>query len=353
MVQRIESTIKELPAEKKVVEIKDWASRATLDIIGVAGMDRDFEALQHPNNTLNRHYRKSIGEPERHIRIILALAFFIHPKLSTLLPIQFNRDINEGAKAIRAECRHMIAAMKAKLEKGETMGVDILSVAMQSGGFSDENLVDQMMTFLLAGHETTSTALQWVVYALCKHPSIQTRLRSEIREKLPSSLREDPSQITAAQIDSLPYLNAVCNEVLRFHPPVPLTARKAIRETIVDNQPIPKGTGVIMCTETINRNPEYWGPDAGVFDPERWLVPGRAKTGGAENNYALLTFIHGPRSCIGQGFSKSELACLVAAMVGRFEMELEDPEKELKIGSGITQAPLDGVRARIKVLEGW
>ncbi|KAK2761792.1 hypothetical protein FQN54_001620 [Arachnomyces sp. PD_36] len=353
MVQRIEDSLKALPADKKVVEIRGWASRATLDIIGLAGMDNDFGSLENPNNSLNVHYRNIVVDPPRHIQIIQGISFFIYPKLVHTLPIAWNRNIIAGAKAIRAESRRMIAQKQAQLDKKETMGIDILSVAMQSGGFTEENLVDQMMTFLLAGHETTANALQWVVYALCKHQSIQTRLREEIRENLPSSLYDEPSTLTASNIDSLPYLNAVCSEVLRFYPPVPLTVREACRDTSIANHPIPKGTVVIMSPETTNRNVEYWGPDAGIFNPERWLAPGKANTGGAESIYAFQTFIYGPRNCIGQGFSRSELACLVAAMVGRFEMELEDPEKELEIKGGVTQSPKDGVRTRIKVLERW
>ena len=107
---------------------------------------------------------------------------------------------------------------------------------------------------------------------------------------------------------------------------------------------------------TLNLNEEFWGPDAGTFNPDRWLDPdtGRANnTGGATNNYAMLTFLQGPRGCIGQGFAKAELACLVAAMVGKFAMELVDPDKKVEVRKGPTVYPSDGVMARFTVLEGW
>lgn len=352
MIQGIESAINDLPEEKRVIEIKDWASRTTLDIIGLAGMDNDFESLSHSNNSLNMHYRKTLVNPPMHVKLLRLLGLFINPRLLNRIPIEWNRSINESNRVIREECLKIISKKKQKFDKKETMGVDILSVAMQSGAFSEENLVDQMMTFLLAGHETTSTALQWVIYHLSLHPGIQSRLRSEIHASLPSSLLQDPSQITAPQIDSLPYLNAVCNEVLRISPSVPLTLREACRDTSIDNIPIPKGTLIVLSLEATNYNVDLWGPDAAVFNPERWLGPGKAKTGGAQSNYALSTFIHGPRSCIGQGFSRAELACLVAAVVGRFEVELEDPEKKVE-KAGIGAGPKDGVRARVRVVEGW
>ena len=93
-----------------------------------------------------------------------------------------------------------------------------------------------------------------------------------------------------------------------------------------------------------------WGPDPEAFDPERWLGN---NNGGAESNYSFLTFLHGPRSCIGQAFAKAEFACLLAAVVGRFEFVLENPDGEVKIQSGITNKPRDGVPVKIGAVEGW
>jgi len=209
-----------------------------------------------------------------------------------------------------------------------------------------------MMTFLAAGHETTATALQWAIYALCKHPDIQRRLRDEVRANLPSISNESPP-VSASAVDGLSFLSAFCNEILRFYPPVPLTIRQAAYDTTVLGSPIPKGTIMLFSADIINRSKEYWGPDADEFKPDRWLGPGRAKNGGASSPYAFMTFIHGPRSCIGQSFAKGELACLVAVMVGRFQMELKDPNAKQEIRWGITRRPKDGVQVKLTVLEGW
>lgn len=210
-----------------------------------------------------------------------------------------------------------------------------------------------MMTFLGAGHETTSTALQWCVYVLCKHPDVQTRLREEIRANLPPISTENPQPPAATDIDNLPYLNAVCNEVLRYHPSVPATIRCASRDTTIIGEPIPKGTLFLIAPEIIGKSKELWGPDADKFNPERWLGPGRANNGGADSNYANLTFLHGPRSCIGQGFAKAELACMVAVVVGKYHMELKNPNAPLEIRQQATVCPKDGVLAKFTNIEGW
>ncbi|BDD62879.1 hypothetical protein MAP00_007833 [Monascus purpureus] len=107
-----------------------------------------------------------------------------------------------------------------------------------------------------------------------------------------------------------------------------------------------------ICPDLANLNKDLWGPDADQFNPDRWLGPGRANTGGANSSYAVLTFLHGPRNCIGQGFSKSELACLVAAAVGKFHMELGDPNKPLEVNNGIIMRPRD-MRVEFTASDGW
>lgn len=233
-------------------------------------------------------------------------------------------------------------------EKGK-IEVDILSVALECGGFTDEDLVNQLMTFLVAGHETTASALTWAVYLLCKHPEMQSRLRNEVQANLPTPLDQNAT-ITSADIDNLPYLNAFCNEVFRLYPPVGVSIRKAVRDTTIAGIFIPKGTNIVLPPWAVNASTALWGSDAAAFDPERWIGPGRANSGGANSNYAFLTFFHGPRSCIGQSFAKAEFACLLAAWVGTFDTELIDKDFVAKLGGGFTAKPRGGVHVNVRQL---
>ncbi|KAL4970948.1 cytochrome P450 [Aspergillus stella-maris] len=358
MVKCIEKDLQDRKsADNNIVVVRPWASRTTLDIIGLAGMDRDFGSLADPDNELAAQYHRVLKDAPLWLKLLFAAGFVLgNTQLIQALPVERNREIKEGSDFVRQVAQQLIdekrERIKHNLEESGS-GKDILSVALNSANFTDEELIDQMMTFLAAGHETTATALQWAVYALCKHPKVQTRLREEVRANLPPISVNKPEPITAPQLDSLPYLHAFCNEVLRFHPSVPITFRETTQDTTLAGTLIPKGTILSISPEVINHHPDLWGPDATRFDPERWLVPGQANTGGALNNYALMTFLHGPRSCIGQGFAKAELAALVAATVGRFQMELKDPDAELVVKRSATVSPMDGVVARFTVVEGW
>lgn len=358
LVQVLEHEISEQGSTKSdVVVMKTWATRTTLDILGLAGMDHDFQFLRNPKSTLVTHYEKTQMPPTRAeilLGFVLSLFSSNYEVLMTYIPTARVRRLNEGSKYIRQLCRDLIQEKRDKMGKTESQtDVDIISVALRSGAFTNENLVDQMMTFLAAGHGTTSHSLQWAVYALCKHQDIQTRLREEIRDRLPS-ISDPESVITAQELDSLPYLHAFCNEVLRFYPAIPGTARESMCDTTVAGYQIPKNTCFIIPMGIINQDPELWGPTASTFDPERWLGEGRANSGGVQNHLGFLTFLHGPRSCIGSGFARAELACLVAALVGRFHMELENPNGKFELNAhGIGSSPKDGVRTRLKVLDGW
>lgn len=356
MVRGIERATKPLSDGTLPVTIQEWSGRATLDIIGLASIGIDFNSVGDPNNELYLQY-KQMGKAEPRFIGILKLIFLnFWPKLVDYFPFESSRKKRAASRNVRSISRQLIRKKMSQLKKEDGASNDIISVALERCEYSEDEVIDQAMTFLAAGHDTTSTSLQYAAFAMSKEPDIQERLREEIRTNLPPISGEGTTTgdgISAALLDSLPYLNAVCNELLRFYPPVPVTVRQASRDTYILNEPVKKGTIVSIPILGMNHSTELWGPDAEEFNPERWMGPGRAKMGGAESNYALSTFIHGPRSCIGSGFARGEFLCLVAAMVGRFKIELEDPDKEMEYKIGITVCPRDGVRAKLTPLEGW
>lgn len=338
-------------SDQAIISVGEWSNRVALDIIGVAGMGQDFYSIANPDGVLHQAYVK-IFRPPREAKIKLILTLLLPSIIINNLPFKRNAELADATNVIRDTCKNLIKTKRQRLADGDAADMDILSIAIESGAFTDEQLVDQMMTFLAAGHETTATSMIWAIYLLCVHPEVQTRLRAEIRAGLPSP--DSGSSITSADIDGLPYVSAFCSEVLRHHSPVPLTVREAAVDTSIQGVTVPKGTPVYMAPWATNLDPELWGADADEFKPERWLGD---KSGGAKTNYALMTFIHGPRSCIGEKFARGEFACLVATWVGRFEFELADPtlvdESRIEIRSGATSKPAKGLWTKTRRLPGW
>ncbi|KAK5132899.1 hypothetical protein LTR04_004812, partial [Oleoguttula sp. CCFEE 6159] len=122
-----------------IIEIGNWASRATLDIIGVAGLGQDFHAIEDPDNELNQTYR-SLFSPGRAARVLQLAGMFLPFWLLKRLPVKRNDEIEAASNLIKRTCYDLVQAKKAKMAKGERTDNDILSVALESGGFSDEDL---------------------------------------------------------------------------------------------------------------------------------------------------------------------------------------------------------------------
>ena len=140
------------------IEVSKWSSRATLDIIGQAGMGQDFEALSDPDNKLNMHYQ-NVFNLGKNGKIWQIIGFFVPFWILKRIPNKRNQEVMEANQFIKQTCRDLIRGKRQAMEEKKTVGKDIISVALESGGFTDEELVNQMMTFLVAGHETTSTSL--------------------------------------------------------------------------------------------------------------------------------------------------------------------------------------------------
>ena len=345
------------PSGIQEFDIDGWSSRAALDLITLAALGKDFDTLQEPDSDLNKTYRV-VFEPTRILQFLAILKYFIHPKIIESIPLSRNTGIEVAAQTIRRICKKVIHDKKERLAKGELKDLDILSVILRGEYMDEDEMITQMMTFLAAGHETVSVGITYAIYMMCLHPEWQTKLRDEVRATVPSISSD--KDIVANDIDQLPLLNAFCNEVLRYWPPVPMTTRSAACDTTLLGQHIPKDTRIIVAITGTNRDHNIWGSDADDFKPERWLnAEGKIDaSGGASSKYGLLSFMHGPRGCIGQGFARAEMACIVAAWAGRFNFELRDEalmnKDNLKIsGGGFSAKPLDGIHVKTRIVEGW
>jgi cytochrome P450 len=343
------------PGEKSaVVEINHWANLVTMDIIGLAAMGRDFQSLRNTDDPLVKIYEELL-EPTVEKQLYFVGQVFL-PYIIKLLPWPLIKRVDGLLVNLNDICLKFVAEKRAAMKANSSTEKDILSLLIQSNNFSDQQLVDQLLTFLAAGHETTSSAFTWTTYLLTQHPKILADLRAEVRAAgLPSRDSPTPSNVdVAAILESLPILNGVCNETLRLYPTVPMTARVANKDTVVLGEHVPKGTRLQLCIYGINRHPNLWGASADEFVPERWIdtdpTTGERRpnaSGGAPTNYALLTFLHGPRSCIGQGFAKAELRCLVAAFVNSFDFEMADPNEEIIVSGTVTTKPKNGMNLRM------
>ncbi|KAF1817023.1 cytochrome P450 [Eremomyces bilateralis CBS 781.70] len=340
------------------LELNHWANNVTMDIIGVAGLGRDFNALKNSDDPLIQNYEE-ILEPTAEKVAFFACQIILPQWFIEMLPWGLNERVKVTTTNLTNICLQLVRDKREAIKMGGEEHFDILSILIKSDNFSDKQLVDQLLTFLAAGHETTSSTFTWTAFLLAKYPHIQTRLREEVRAYLPADPSNEPN--LAQILESMPLLNGVCNETLRLYPTVPITVRAAVRDTTVMDLPVPKDTELVLCPWAVNRSPHLWGKNASEFVPERWIdfdagaeKEGRPNnTGGAKSNYAQLTFLHGPRSCIGQNFAKAELRALTAALVGAFEWTLANQSENVIPGGVITTKPQNGMHLKLKPIADW
>lgn len=176
-------------------------------------------------------------------------------------------------------------------------------------GMSQAQIRDEVITLMLAGHETSATALTWTFYQLAQHADVEAELVAELERELGGR------PATCADLPRLPYLKQVVQESMRLYPPVWGIARRATEETEFGGYRIPAGAYLSITMYALHRHPAYW-PDPERFDPERF-APARSKS---RHSYAYLPFAAGPRACIGAGMAMLEIQLVLAQLLQRFRV---------------------------------
>jgi cytochrome P450 len=295
----------------------------------------DFETLSHPERGIRDRFALLLAEFSGPAWVRLIMYFVdLRPLFSLLSPLVMPLSgLGQALSYVRGAVDSVVAENEDKFRASGKEDVNITSVSVASGMFPRGELVDNGMLFLTAGPNSTGTAIEWALYELGQRPEMQKRLRDEIRASLggpatiPGSSPGDDTDTMGSKLASLQYLNAICSEVIRCYPFVPLSPKVTEKDTTLMGVKLPKGTPLAVPVEALNRDPTLWGPDADKFNPERWLGDGdRALTGGAPSNFAMLSFGAGPNICIGQNQARAFLACCVAAVVQRFELRLANAD---------------------------
>ncbi|KAJ0404809.1 hypothetical protein P43SY_003485 [Pythium insidiosum] len=255
-------------------------------------------------------------------------------KAQRLLRIGYERELQDSMAGVRAWLHESIqrslelAMSKRRASKSEQAGPASHSVKSMVELFvesrdelEEKDLVDFMLTFVLAARDTTAVALDWMFYALSKHPDVAARVRQEMESQLVPELACD-TYLTMDHISRLTYLEAVIKETLRLYPPAPFTMRQVAQDVVIcDDILLRKGQIAVTPAYVVARNPDVWGPDASKFRPERWLD---AATGQLKHvtSTEFFTFSAGPRVCIGKALALLELRVVAANLLARYHFDV-------------------------------
>ena len=264
-----------------------------------------------------------------------AMSYVVPP---VWLPTARNRAFRAAATTLDTLVYEIIDARQRAHETGNDLLGMLMAARDEDTGeaMSRRQLRDEVMTFLLAGHETTAVALAWTWYLLARHPDIAEQARAEVV----GALGDRPP--TVADLPHIPLARMVVEEAMRLYPPVWGVGRQAIAADRIGDYDIPAGAIVNLSPWVTHRHPGLW-PDPERYDPERFR-PGAERT---RPRFAYFPFSGGPRLCIGEGFALMEMQLVVAMVLQRYRLALLD-DRPVVPETTLTLRPRGGLVMRVE-----
>ena len=310
-------------AEWREGEVRDLHAemmRLTLQVVVRCLFNVESVETRHISTAMNILMRNSTG-----LRLLL-------PPIARYAPTP---AMFEFRRAVRRLDETVYGIIESKRREERDAG-DLLSTLMQArdedgSRMSDKQLRDEVLTFLLAGHETTALALSWTWWLLGQHPEVEERMHAELERVLAG---RPPA---AADLQALNYTERVVKESMRLYPPAWGVARTVISDFELRGYRIPAGANVVMSQWVMHRDAIYFpGPEK--FDPDRWLTDSAQKL----PRFAYFPFGGGPRQCIGAAFAMMEATLILATMAQQFRFHVV-PGQDMTPLPSFTLRPRHGI----------
>ncbi|XP_078518194.1 cholesterol 24-hydroxylase-like [Lissotriton helveticus] len=307
------------------VKMHDMMSRLALDVIAKVAFGLELDALHDDSTPFPRA-----------ITMVMKGMIEIRNPISQYMPGKraFVKEVRESALLLRRTGRECIERRQKAIENGEDIPKDILTQILKGAELEEdydfESMLDNFVTFFIAGHETTANQLSFLILELTRHPDILKKLQAEVDEVIGSKINVDYSDLGKLQ-----YLSQTLKEVLRLYPTAPGTSRWLEDELVIEGIRIPADVPIVFNAYIMGRLDKYF-KDPLTFDPDRFH-PDAPKP-----YFTYFPFSLGPRACIGQVFSQMEAKVVMVKLLQRFEFQLV-PGQSFKIVDNATLRTLDGV----------
>ncbi|MEP7300380.1 MAG: cytochrome P450 [Caldimonas sp.] len=317
-----------------VIEVTEDMTRMTLDTIALCAFDFRF------NSFYQREMHPFIGAMVD--ALSEAGARTRRPEVASRMLLRTRRAYEDDLRLIREVADTLIAERKRDPDAAEKK--DLLGLMLQGRdpvtgeGLSDENIRFQLVTFLIAGHETTSGLLSFATYFLVKNPRVLAKARAEVDDVLGAEMPR------LEHMGKLRYIEQILMESLRIWPTAPAFALRAREDTVLGGRyAISRRDTMMVLTPMLHRDTRVWGDDVEDFRPERFAAEAMEQM--APN--AWKPFGNGQRACIGRPFAMQEAVLLIAMILQRFDLIEDDPSYQLSVAETLTLKP-EGFRIRVK-----
>ncbi|XP_044953110.1 protein LUTEIN DEFICIENT 5, chloroplastic-like [Hordeum vulgare subsp. vulgare] len=320
-------------AEGEAVEMESLFSRLTLDVIGKAVFNYDFDSLSYDNGMVEAVY---VTLREAEMRSTSPIPTWKIPIWKDISPRQ--RKVNDALVLINNILDELISTCKRMVDEEDLQfheeymneqDPSILCFLLASGeDVSSKQLRDDLMTMLIAGHETSAAVLTWTFYLLSKYPKVMSKLQAEVDDVLGDGLP------TIEDVKKLKYTTRVINESLRLYPQPPVLIRRSLEDDMLGEYPIGRGEDIFISIWNLHHCPNHWD-DADVFNPERWPLHG-PNPNETNQKFSYIPFGGGPRKCVGDMFATFENVVATAMLVKRFDFQMAPGAPPVEMTTGAT-----------------
>lgn len=262
----------------------------------------------------------------------LTKLYHLHKKYINILHGFSNKVIQERRKEIQTDNNFN--------NKKRLAFLDLLIEASKDGTvLGDEDIREEVDTFMFEGHDTTSAAISWTLFLLGSHPEIQNRVVEEL-DQIFDNDRECPA--TMKNLLDMKYLECCIKDALRLYPSVPMMARSVTEDVEIGNHTIPAGTTALIMTYMLHRNPSVF-PKPEQFNPDNFLPENCI----GRHPFSYIPFSAGPRNCIGQKFAILEEKAVISKILRTYKIEAVDRREDLTLLGELILRPKDGLKVRI------
>ncbi|NXY16184.1 CP46A hydroxylase, partial [Atrichornis clamosus] len=315
---------------EKEFSMLSMMSRVTMDIIAKVAFGLELNALSDDRTPLPHAVTKIL---EGLSKDLLPLIRYMPGKQKLI------KEVKESVRLLRRVGKECLDRRREAIQNGKEATLDILTQILKGAALEetrdDENILDNFITFFVAGHETSATEMTFTVMALGQHPEIMERAQAEVDDVLGAK-----RDIDYEDLGKLTYLSQVLKESLRLYPPVSGTLRRLEKEHVINGIRIPANTTLFLNTYIMGRMEKFF-KDPLTFNPDRFSKDA------PKPYYCYFPFSLGPRSCIGQVFAQMEVKVVMAKLLQRFDIQLV-PGQSFKLVETGTMKPLDGVMCKLK-----
>ncbi|XP_022782298.1 cholesterol 24-hydroxylase-like [Stylophora pistillata] len=324
----------EMADGKTVVNMAEEFARVTLDVIGKVAFNVDVDTIQDANSP----FPSSVYKCLKGVMLSLRTPFW-RISVSTFAD---QRSVIEACQFIRNFGKKVILDRQEAVLRGENTPPDILthilSVKEKQASITTEDLVDDFVTFFVAGQETTSNQLSFTLYEILRHPNVENRIVKEIEDILGSR-----QFLEYKDLGNLQFLGQTLKEGLGLHPPIGGITRVSTRDENIGGYIFPAGTSVNISQFLMHRHSDSW-KDPLQFDPDRFSPEAK----GEIPHSVYFPFSLGPRTCIGQTFAQIEARVFMARLLQQFELTLCPGQDNMKHEEALTLRPKGGVLCTLK-----